>query len=177
MVLLATSSKEDARDILQDSMFTLASRYGDKSPEQWSPLFYRILQNKLRDWYRRQAIRKRIFFWQSESQHPRPANDAGSENQDVIERAESDTIRAPDDRLYQQQLSAAIEQALTVLPLKQQQCFLLRAWQGLSVKQTADAMDISEGSVKTHYSRAIQALRNNLGDFNFQMDRSGGMYE
>lgn len=151
MAYIATSSHEDALDILQDAMFTLASRYAEKTEAEWPALFHRILQNKIRDWYRRQTLKRRLFFWLKKD-----------DDSDDIQSYQDESHLQPADMLYADQLSHSIEIALSNLPLRQQQTFLLRAWQGLSVKQVADALQISEGSVKTHYSRALESLRKSL---------------
>ncbi len=151
MAYIATSRHEDALDILQEAMYALAKYYANKSVDEWPALFHRILQNKIRDWYRLHALKNRIFFWQT--------NDSPLHE---VELYEDEVNLQPANVLQSEQISKSIEKALSKLPLRQQQAFLLRAWQGLSVKQTADALQISEGSVKTHYSRALDSLRQNL---------------
>ncbi len=158
MAYIATAKHEDALDIVQDAMFTLAKRYADKSEDEWPALFHRIVQNKIRDRYRRQQVRQRIFFWQRNAQDAQQPTGEEQLEQGVDHEQ-------PADVLQNAELSAAIEQALGELPVRQQQTFLLRAWQGLSVSETADAMQISEGSVKTHYSRALAALKQQLQSY------------
>jgi len=141
-------------DIVQDAMFTLAKNYSEKSAEDWPALFHRILQNKIRDWYRRTAVFKKIFFWQN----------TVIDDDEVIYDA-VDERQLPAERLLaSQQLGSEIDKALSSLPLRQQQAFLLRSWEGFNTKQTAEAMQISEGSVKTHYSRALSTLREKLSE-------------
>lgn len=161
MALIATSRHEDALDTVQDAMFTLAKSYADKTPEEWPALFHRILQNKIRDRYRHQSVISKIFFWRSTIQH-----DSDTYNEiDHLNIALDTSQQEPSSALQNQQMGNEIDQALKQLPLRQQQAFLLRAWEGMNVKQTAVIMQISEGSVKTHYSRAMAALRQSLQSF------------
>ncbi len=150
MAMVATSSREDALDIVQDAMFGLVKRYGDKPLAQLRPLFYKILQSRIRDWYRRQSIRNRFRSWFSSDD-----NDPVAEYADPVERNPAELVSG-------KKTFALLEDALADLPLRQQQTFLLRAWQGMNVKETALAMGCSEGSVKTQYSRAVQRLQKKL---------------
>lgn len=150
MAQLATGNQSDALDIVQDTMFKLVEKYSDRPSNEWKPLFYRILQSKITDYFRKKSLHSKIFFWKQSS-------DADSETFDPIESA-SDFI-CPERELSGQRNVENILLAIKELPLRQQQCFLLRSWEGLSVKETADAMGCSEGSVKTHYSRAKEALK------------------
>lgn len=163
MAMIATNCREDALDIVQDAMLRLAKRYGARDPEQWGPLFHRIVQSVIRDWYRRTAVRNRFrfFFGQtasSERGHEAEADENHLETRFAAQQPE------PDAHLVQQQAITQLEAALHGLPLRQQQAFLLRQWEGLSVRDTAQAMGCGEGSVKTHFSRAVKALREQLQD-------------
>jgi len=155
MAKYATGNTEEALDIVQDAMMTLAKRYACRESAEWGPLFHRILQNRIRDWYRRQGSRNRLFSWF--------LSDEGGEH--PIEVAEDTISQGPMQQLHNEDLALALQQALAMLPVRQQQTFLLRAWEGLNVAETANRMGISAGSVKTHYSRALQALRTRLGAF------------
>ena len=150
----AVRDTEEALDIVQDSMFTLAHKYGRKSPEEWRPLFFRILQNRIRDWHRRNTVKRRIV---SES-----VSGFGGTAVDHMEQAAGgmDPMQRASLDGASEQLQAAVE----ALPLRQQQAFLLRAIEGMNVKETARAMRCSQGSVKTHYSRAVHSLREVLED-------------
>lgn len=164
MAYIATSNKEDALDIVQDAMITLVTKYSQRNHSEWPPLFYRIVQNTIRDWYRRQSVRNRFRQWFSSSESVDMEIEQDWESQ-VMSQAEN-VKENPTASQYQNstamiQLMAGLNQ----LPLRQQQTFLLRCWEGLDTKQTAKAMNISEGSVKTHYSRATQSLRKQLGDY------------
>lgn len=163
MALIASSNHEDALDIVQDAMLRLSKRYADRDAEQWGPLFQRILQSVIRDWYRRTAVRNRFrqFFGHGGSAEVKQASGPA---EDPIETQFAGGDPEPGAQLQQQQAMHALNTALHHLPLRQQQAFLLRQWEGLSVRDTAQAMGCSEGSVKTHFSRALSALREQLQD-------------
>jgi len=148
---------DDALDAVQDSMLKLARRYGNHPSDEWRPLFYRILQNRVRDFQRRRQVRNRIFAWLpglGQGEEP------GPEIQDITPAPGSGTV----DQLMASQAVAILETAVRELPLRQQQAFMLRNFEGMDVAQTANAMGCSEGSVKTHYSRAVHTLRARLGE-------------
>ena len=89
----------------------------------------------------------------------------GDENsEDPIERAEDESQRSPEQWVQLDASMEKLQQALQSLPLRQQQVFLLRVWEGLDVRETAQAMSCAEGSVKSHYSRAVHSLREQLGE-------------
>ena len=152
MAAFATHTHADALDLLQDAMIKLVTNYSDKPSHQWKPLFYKILQNRIRDWHRQQKVKNLLFFWKSSQDEDKddewPPQDAGVNADDT-----------PDADIARQQQQAAAIEHLQQLSDKQQQCFLLRSWEGLSVAQTADIMGCSEGSVKTHYSRAVAKMK------------------
>jgi RNA polymerase sigma-70 factor (ECF subfamily) len=157
MARIALRHDEDALDSVQDAMLQLARHYGRRPSEEWRPLFYRILQNRIRDCQRRRRVQARIMAWLP-----------GLKSQD--EEASADQYAAVPDRapLPAQQLAAdqamqALEESLAALPRRQQEAFMLRVFEGMDVAQTAAAMGCSEGSVKTHYSRAVHTLREQLG--------------
>lgn len=157
LAYVATSDVEEALDIVQDAMLLLASKYAKRNADEWPPLFHRILQNRIRDWYRRQKIRNALRGWLGGQR------DNDDEADDGIESVADETAYEPARILDGQQSLAQLQTALNSLPIRQQQTFLLRAWEGLDVNQTAAAMGITTGSVKTHYSRAIHALQEMLG--------------
>ncbi len=156
MAQLATSNVDDALDIVQDAMLLLASKYAGRRPEEWPPLFYRIVQNRIKDHYRRQKVRGIFQSWFGNSDE--------DEEDDPIQGVADEAIHDPVRKISGEMEIEKLQLALQQLPLRQQQVFLLRNWEGLDVKQTAEAMAISSGSVKTHYSRAIQALKTMLGE-------------
>jgi len=157
MAEIATGDREHALDIVQDAMLSLVRRYRHKPEAEWGPLFHRILQSRIRDWYRRSRVRNAVFGWlrSFSSEH---GDDAPDPTQLARDRATPGPERSADN----DEAMAAAMDAVRRLPLRQQQVFLLRAWEGYDVAGTARAMGISDGSVKTHYSRAIRSLRRQL---------------
>jgi RNA polymerase sigma-70 factor, ECF subfamily len=153
----ALRHEDDALDAVQDAMLQLARAYADRPAEEWKPLFYRILENRIRDMQRRRTVRGRVIAWLPYR------GDEDEDEPDLIAQAASPEPQ-PVQRLELDQAVGALEKALDKLPRRQQQAFLLRTLEGLDVAQTAAAMGCSEGSVKTHYFRAVQALRAQLGD-------------
>ncbi len=150
---VAVGNRDDALDLVQEAMFGLVKKYSHKPEAQWGALFYRILQNRIRDWYRRTQSSRRLFGWFSSK---------WDDDEDPVQQSPDTETLQPDAVVNQEQTMHRIEQLMKALPLRQQQAFLLRAWEGLSVTETAFAMRCSEGSVKTHYSRAIHRLREQL---------------
>jgi RNA polymerase sigma-70 factor, ECF subfamily len=151
--------EEDALDVVQDAMFQLARAYGERPAEEWKPLFYRILENRIRDVQRRRMVRNRVIAWL-----PFRRNDEEDDLPDPVEQAASPVL-GPVQQMQVDETMQALEAALHALPGRQRQAFLLRTMEGMDVAQTAAAMGCSEGSVKTHYFRAVNALRARLGDF------------
>jgi len=154
----ALRHEDDALDAVQDAMLQLARAYADRPAPEWKPLFYRILENRIRDLQRRRTVRGRVIAWLP----LRGADD--DEDPDPIAEAPSPEPQ-PLRRLEIEEAMGALEKALAGLPRRQQQAFLLRSLEGMDVAETAAAMGCSEGSVKTHYFRAVQALRAQLGEF------------
>ena len=154
---VALRHEDDALDAVQDAMLQLARAYADRPAQEWRPLFYRILENRIRDMQRRRTVRNRVISWL-----PLRAQ-ADEDEPDPIAQAVSDDPQ-PARRLEIEEAMTALQQAIVALPRRQQQAFLLRALEGLDVAQTAKAMGCSQGSVKTHYFRALQTLRAQLGD-------------
>jgi RNA polymerase sigma-70 factor (ECF subfamily) len=152
---IATNNSDDALDLVQDAMFKLVEKYSERTEQEWGPLFYRILQSRINDWHRRNKVRRRIMGWL------RPSEDEG---EDPIERVEDESQRSPEQLLQINGSMDKLQEALQALPLRQQQVFLLRVWEGLDVRETALAMACAEGSVKSHYSRAVHTLRQQLGE-------------
>lgn len=157
MAALACGNQDEALDVVQDSMLSFVKRYAGHPRQEWTPLFYRVLQSRITDWHRRSTVRNRLRSWFGWG------DDDGDEN--PLENLPDHDAFLPDRRLEGSQLAQALEAALKALPLRQQQAFLMRAWEGLDTRQTALAMGCSEGSVKTHYFRAMQALREQLGEY------------
>lgn len=149
--------EEAALDIVQDAMLRLAERYGDRPVAELAPLFQRILQNAIRDWYRRQRVRS---LWMTLLSSLSPGRE--DEEHDPLETlrpsAGSNSENHPAERLERAQVIEIINEEVARLPSRQRQAFLLRYWEELDVAETAKAMGCSEGSVKTHCSRAAHAL-------------------
>jgi RNA polymerase sigma-70 factor (ECF subfamily) len=156
MAEISTGNPEDALDIVQDAMMTLVRKYADKPSAEWGPLFHRILQSRITDFHRKNNLRSKWRVWLG------GGKDEEENSTDPIQEVADPTGIAPDAQLNFDEAGDAIERAINALPLRQQQAFMLRAWEGLDVAETARVMECSEGSVKTHYSRAIQSLRKQL---------------
>lgn len=157
MARYATGSTDEGLDLVQDAMYAFVRRYRSHPPDQRRPIFYRCLNNRILDWHRKRTRRGRWMraLWQTEedcADGPDPA-------------AEAPISERPDHALGDTQFARALDESLQRLPLRQRQVFLLRAWEGLDVAQTAKALGISGGSVKTHYFRALGALRCALEKF------------
>lgn len=152
----AVRNEENALDIVQDAMIKLSENYGDRPAPELPLLFTRILQNAIHDFFRRQKVRSTwvtlfsaLGFGDEEDSDPLETLEA----QDGTEQAESAA-----DKVERSQVVAAIEEEIARLPARQREAFLLRYWEELDVAETAAAMGCSEGSVKTHCSRATHAL-------------------
>jgi len=159
--------EDAALDIVQDSMLKLAEHYGDKSPAEWPMLFQRILSNTTLDWFRRRKTRRALFSNMSELE-----SSEGEEDFDFLEHAVStddgQATESAESRIDRAQILRAIEAEIAELPLRQREAFLMRYWEELDVAETASAMGCSEGSVKTHCSRAVAALSKALRAKGFQ---------
>ena len=154
--MFAVRDEEGALDIVQDSMLKLAEKYGDRPAEEFPMLFQRILQNTIRDYYRRHKVRSMwttvlsAFSSNDEDDHDPLETLAADEDQGGP--------RTPESQLLQTQILAAIDDEIKKLPARQREAFLMRYWEDMDVAETAAAMGCSEGSVKTHCSRATHAL-------------------
>lgn len=154
--LFAVRDEDAALDIVQDSMMRLAEKYGDRPAAELPLLFQRILQNAIRDHYRRSRTRAGRMVSLS------ALGSYEDESDDPLETIEIDAalspFATPHAALLQAQTLSHIEAALQNLPARQREAFLLRYWEGLDIADTAAVMGCSEGSVKTHCSRATHAL-------------------
>jgi len=155
--MFAVRNDEAALDIVQDAMLKLAEKYGDKPAQELPMLFQRILQNTIRDYYRRQKVRS---LWTTLLSALSPSRDEGE--LDPLDTMETDDRTSlgvgPAERLEKSQLLEIIDKELQRLPPRQREAFLLRYWEELDVAETAAVMGCSQGSVKTHCSRAAHAL-------------------
>lgn len=159
MAQIAVSNLDDALDLAQDAMLDFVRRYATRPEGEWKPLFYRILQSRITDWHRRNTVRNRLRSWFGGA-------GGGDENDgDQLENVADSRGDTPAELLLRRDLASALEKAVKSLPLRQQQAFLLRAWEGLDVAETACAMGCSQGSVKTHYSRAVHTMQGLLGKY------------
>jgi RNA polymerase sigma-70 factor, ECF subfamily len=151
--MFAVRDEEAALDIVQDAMLRLAEKYGHLPAPELPALFHRIVQNAIRDWYRRQKVRS---TWTT------PFSSLGADEddeRDVLETHDPGTQATPATQLEQTQVLEIIRQEVNRLPERQREAFILRYWEELDVADTARAMNCSEGSVKTHCSRAAHALQ------------------
>ncbi len=147
-----------AMDLVQEAFISLHQNYADKATDEWYPLFYTILNNKLLDWRRKEARRSQRFGWLRLNPFP-------NEDDQEFDFPDQNQIE-PSDLLDQEVTAEEIHAAIQALPVRQQQAFMLRAWEGFDTATTAKIMDCSEGSVKTHYHRAIQSLKATLAHLN-----------
>jgi RNA polymerase sigma-70 factor (ECF subfamily) len=157
MAEIAVRDRDDALDLVQDAMIKLARKYANRPSTEWAPLFFRILQNGIRDWHRRQKVRNRVMVWFGRST-------SGDDDYDFTANVADPAGRTPDEQLQTNEAMQQLELAVQNLPNRQREAFMLRTFQGLNVAATATAMGCSDGSVKTHYSRAIHSLRDTLGE-------------
>ena len=154
---IAVRDRDEALDLVQEAMIKLVRNYSDRTGDEWTPLFYRILQNGIRDWHRRQKVRNRVMVWFGKGT-------TVDDDYDVTEQAPDPAGRTPEAQLQASEALRRLEDTVYELPARQREAFMLRTFEGLDVAGTAIAMGCSEGSVKTHYSRAVHTLREKLGD-------------
>jgi len=154
---IALRDRAEAEDAVQDAMIRLVQSYGRHPEVQWRPLFYRILKNRITDFQRRRRVRRAVMAWW-------PGHETEDAAPDPFESA-ADPRGRPDQELEGEELLARIEELLAEMSSRQREAFLLRNFEGLDVAQAAVAMGCSEGSVKTHYFRAMQTLHEALGEW------------
>jgi RNA polymerase sigma-70 factor, ECF subfamily len=155
--LFAVRDEQVALDVVQDAMLKLAEKYSARPGDEFPMLFQRILQNATRDYFRRQKVRN---LWTTQVSSLASGEDPDAHDPlDTLEAAAGENAEAsPSDQLQQQQTLEIIEKALLELPARQRQAFILRYWEEMDVAEAAAVMGCSEGSVKTHCSRATHAL-------------------
>ena len=158
----AVRKDEAALDIVQDAMIKLAEKYGDRPAAELPPLFQRILQNTILDYFRREKVRN---TWVSLFSSIGNSGD-DQDDFDLLESYESEegsqAAESSADKVERAQVLALIDEEVQKLPIRQREAFLMRYWQDMDVAETAEAMGCSEGSVKTHCSRATHALAESL---------------
>ena len=153
----AVRDDDSALDIVQDAMIRLSQSYADRPPNEWPMLFARILSNATLDWFRRQKVRNAVF--QNLGDFESSADD-GDGDFDLLEslRIDQPGTEGAEDTASRGETLKIIEDEVQKLPTRQREAFLLRYWEEMDVAETAAAMGCSEGSVKTHCSRAVHAL-------------------
>jgi RNA polymerase sigma factor (sigma-70 family) len=157
MAELQLRHREDAMDAVQDAMLRLVKHYRDKPAAEWPPLFWGILRRRVVDLQRRRKVRSIVVGWLGGGR-----DDDGDE---LPTWEPADRSPGPLDRLQDRQSYADMAAAVRQLPQRQREAFMLRMLEGLDVAETADAMGCSKGSVKTHLSRAMHHLRDQLEDW------------
>jgi RNA polymerase sigma-70 factor (ECF subfamily) len=154
--MFAVHDEEAALDIVQDAMMKLAEKYGDRPDEEFPMLFQRILQNTIRDYYRRSKVRS---MWTTLLSAFSPDDDEDYDPLETLAADEDDAgPKTPESKLLQAQTLNLIEDEIKKLPPRQREAFLMRYWEDMDVAETAAVMGCSEGSVKTHCSRATHTL-------------------
>jgi len=148
MADIATRNPDDALDIVQDVMIKWVQKYSDKPQDEWRPLFYAILNSRITDYHRRATLTGRLFSW------------LGNDEVEQVETAP--TSAGPFEMLSEEITLDRFLEGLDELSTRQQQVFMLRTWQGFSVAETAKMLKCSEGTIKTHLSRATEALMKNI---------------
>ena len=155
--LFSVRNEDCALDLVQDAMLKLAEKYGDRSPDEFPMLFQRILQNGILDFFRRQKVRNTWVSLFSAFSSDDPEEDV-----DLLEILEAETgstiSETAADQVLREQIMQIIEEELARLPARQRDAFLMRYWEEMDVAETAAVLGCSEGSVKTHCSRATHAL-------------------
>ncbi len=156
MAEISTQSRDDALDVVQDAMLVFVRNYADKPAAEWSPLFYRVLDSRILDHHRRSSVRRRFRVWFGRDDE---------DGEDPLANVPDPREPGPWQQRADDETRAALSSALAELPLRQRQVFLLRIWEGLDVEDTASALKVSGGSVKTHLFRALERLRQRLEDW------------
>ena len=156
--MFALRDEHGALDVVQDAMLKLTEKYAGKPPSELPLLFQRILQNAIHDHFRRQKVRSTWTTLLSALGKGDEKDEEYDPLETLVAKSDSNANADPAQLLEQGQIISLIEQALGRLPARQRQAFLLRYWEELDVAEAAAAMGCSEGSVKTHCSRAVHAL-------------------
>jgi RNA polymerase sigma-70 factor (ECF subfamily) len=150
IALMTLKNQDDALDVVQDVMIKFVEKYTLREHSSWTPLFYRMIQNRITDFHRQNTKRKKYFSFFSKDDEDRVENVADENYVTALKHIDNEmTI-------------SILQQALTELPTRQLQAFICRIWEGLSVAQTAQSMKCSQGSVKTHLFRALKQIRKHL---------------
>ena len=156
IAFIALSDHDEALDVVQDTMISLVTKYQQRPESEWRTLFFSILHNRITDSHRKNTRKRRLFGWFDRSEDTNEAEN--------IERVD-DQIVQPGQLLQDTETMSSIEKALSGLPLRQQEAFMLRMVEGFDTNETAKIMGCSAGSVKTHLSRALSALKEVLNEY------------
>ena len=160
--VFAVRDQDAALDIVQDAMLRLAEKYGNRPAAELPLLFHRIVQNAIRDYFRRQKVRS-LWTTLFSSLSGGRGEDDDNDPLETLQAADGSNVQeAPGVELERTQVLEIIEQEIAKLPPRQREAFIMRYWEELDVAETAKAMGCSEGSVKTHCSRATHALASAL---------------
>ncbi len=157
--MFAVRDEDVALDVVQDAMLKVTEKYADRPAAELPLVFHRILQNTIHDHFRRQKVRSTWTVLLSALGQRDDKDDDYDPLETLPARSDSNATADPAQQLEQSQTVALIEDALARLPARQREAFLLRYWEEFDVAETAAAMGCSEGSVKTHCSRAVRALQ------------------
>lgn len=157
IAFIALSDHDEALDIVQDAMISLATKYQHRPESEWRTLFFSILHNRMTDSHRKNSRRRRLFGWFDRSDD--------TDEMDAFERVEGEAGLKPGQSLEDGETMTSIEKAVHDLPLRQQEAFMLRMVEGFDTNETAKIMGCSAGSVKTHLSRALSALKKALDGY------------
>lgn len=147
---------DDALDAVQDAMLRLHQHYRQHPSQEWSPLFWGILRRRITDLQRRRKVRSIVVGW---------LGSVGDDGEDGPVWEPADPLADPAREIAGRAAYADLARAVRALPRRQREAFMLRVLEGLDVADTARAMGCSDGSVKTHLSRAMEALRHKLEDW------------
>lgn len=157
IAFIALSDHDEALDVVQDAMISLATKYQHRPESEWRTLFFSILHNRITDSHRKNTRRRRLFGWFDRSDD--------TDELDAIERVEGEEGLNPGQSLEDSETMTSIEKAVQSLPLRQQEAFMLRMVEGFDTNETAKIMGCSAGSVKTHLSRALGSLKKVLDGY------------
>ena len=151
---MSVGDREDALELVQEAMLGFVRRYRDKPEAEWPPLFHRVLESRITDHQRRRQVRGRFMTWLR--------GEPEAAESDRLAQVPDAREPGPAQRAQDHETRSALVAALERLPRRQRHVFLLRVWEGLDVADTARALSVGEGSVKTHLSRALRHLREHL---------------
>jgi RNA polymerase sigma-70 factor (ECF subfamily) len=163
----AVRDEDAALDIVQDAMIRLAENYADRPAQEWPMLFQRILSNATLDWFRRRRTRESVMQNFSSLQSSVEDGESTDLLEFLDEAGDAHQIDAGEPLLMRKQTLELLDEEISRLPDRQREAFLLRYWEELDVSETAEIMGCSEGSVKTHCSRAVHALAKALKNKGF----------